>query len=107
MSCQLNDSQIQSWLDGDSDESQHLADCPECQQRMLSMQKLRSRLVPPPSPLGRDFARRTAQHVLRVSDVIKPNKPAATGWWSCVASTATTWRRSSLTPNRPESDSRS
>ncbi len=82
MSCQLNDSQIQSWLDGDSDESPHLADCPECQQRMLSMQKLRSRLVPPPSPLGRDFARRTAQHVLRVSDVIKPNKPAATGWWS-------------------------
>ncbi len=81
MSCQLNDSQIQSWLDGDSDESQHLSECSECQQRMLSVQKLRSRLAPPPSPLGRDFARRTAQHVLRVSDVHKPHKPQG-GWWS-------------------------
>lgn len=81
MSCQLNDSQIQSWLDGDSDETQHLSQCPECQQRMISMQKLRSRLAPPPSPLGRDFARRTAQHVLRVSDVVKPHKPRG-GWWS-------------------------
>lgn len=81
MSCQLNDRQIQSWLDGDSDESQHLSECPECQQRLLSVQKLRSRLAPPPSPLGRDFARRTAQHVLRVSDVVKPHKPQG-GWWS-------------------------
>ncbi|MBX3168801.1 MAG: hypothetical protein KF760_15405 [Candidatus Eremiobacteraeota bacterium] len=81
MSCQLNDSQIQSWLDGDSDESQHLSECSACQQRLLSVQKLRSRLIPPPSPLGRDFARRTAQHVLRVSEVVKPQKPSG-GWWS-------------------------
>lgn len=81
MSCQLNDSQIQSWLDGDSDESEHVSQCSECQQRLLSVQKLRSRLSPPPSPLGRDFARRTAQHVLRVSDVVKPQKPL-TSWWS-------------------------
>ena len=82
MNCQLNDSQIQSWLDGESDESQHLSECPECQQRLLSIQKLRSRMSPPPSPLGRDFARRTAQHVLRVSDVVKPHKPPSGGWLS-------------------------
>lgn len=81
MSCTLNDSQIQSWLDGDTDESLHLSECPECQQRMLSMQKLRSRLTPPPSPLGRDFARRTAQHIVRVTEATRPHKPSG-GWWN-------------------------
>ena len=75
MSCQLEDSQIQSWLDGDCDLSQHLQDCPQCQQRMSAMQKLRGRLTPPPSPLGRDFARRTAQQILSVTDKVGPSKP--------------------------------
>jgi len=80
MSCQLNDGEIQSWLDGESDQTQHLSECADCQQRLQAVQKLRSRLTPPPSPLGRDFARRTAQHVLRVTDVVKIQKPP-TSWW--------------------------
>lgn len=80
MSCQLNELEIQSWLDGDTDQTQHLSECTDCQHRMQAVQKLRSRLTPPPSPLGRDFARRTAQHVLRVTDVVKTQKPP-TSWW--------------------------
>ncbi|MBS2038177.1 hypothetical protein JST97_24540, partial [bacterium] len=75
MSCPLEDRQIQSWLDGETDLSQHLQDCPECQQRMSAVQGLRSRLTPPPSPLGRDFAQRTARHILKVSDKVGPSRP--------------------------------
>ncbi|MFN8606793.1 MAG: hypothetical protein U0931_04635 [Vulcanimicrobiota bacterium] len=75
MSCQLDDNQIQSWLDGECDLHQHLQVCPDCQLRLSAMQKLRGRLTPPPSPLGRDFARRTAAHILKVSDKVGPSRP--------------------------------
>ncbi|MBT9587202.1 hypothetical protein IV102_27915 [bacterium] len=69
MKCQLTPDQVNDWLDGHIDQSLHAADCGECQQRLVSVQKLRSRLAPPPSPLGADFARRTAAQVLRTQRV--------------------------------------
>jgi hypothetical protein len=69
MKCQLTPSQIEAWLDGQEDQSLHVADCSQCQQRLVGMQKLRSRMQPPPSPLGVDFARRTAAQVLRTQRV--------------------------------------
>jgi hypothetical protein len=54
--------------DHDLDDAAHNAvECPACQQHMSSLQKLRSRMAPPPSPLGADFAKRTAETVMRKS----------------------------------------
>lgn len=67
MNCPHPEEQISAWLDGEVDLSAHALECTDCQQKMAALQKLRSRLSAPPSPLGKDFARRTATHILRTS----------------------------------------
>lgn len=64
MSCILSEEQVQAWLDGESQHAAHALECPDCQARGLSVQKLRTRLTPPPSPLGPEFAARTARRIL-------------------------------------------
>jgi len=72
MTCSLNEEQIQNLLDGAPEHISHAVECTECQDRLAALQKLRNRLAPPPSPLGKDFARATAARVLEKAGPQRP-----------------------------------
>lgn len=67
MKCDQTPEMVAAWLDGEVDLGPHALECTECQQQLAQLQKLRSRLQPPPCPLGADFARTTAARVVRDS----------------------------------------
>jgi hypothetical protein len=82
MTCDRSPQEIQLWLDGDLDLSNHASECPSCQSQMKMMAGLR-RLSAAPSPLPKDFAQRTATRVIERSRVT-PSAPKS-GWkllWS-------------------------